>query len=422
MSAPQTKVFDGKLRQAFRRETELLFETILREDRSVVDLLDADYTFVDERLARHYGIPNIRGSRFRRVTLDGDARRGLLGHGSFLTVTSAGNRTSPVKRGKWVLENLLGAPVPQSAAGSGDQPRRQVRERAPRPARCGSVSNGIGPIQAAPRVTASWIRSVSRSRTSTWSASGEMLTAVCRSILTGRLVDGTELTGPASLRQALLGHRDRICRHGHREVADLRAWPERRILRHADDPVDCQGRSARRLSTLVARGRDRQERSRFGCGRNRDKAGICRRQRRTRSRGGFVACFRMIRTRHQGVSGHVHLEKASPAPDVLERGGRVARAASAGVDDAGGHGARPHGGGAEDPARVHLHSARRDDGQVDARRGRDDVRLSRKSCSRSSRFAIASASSAIWLTRRWRHGRARTRAARKTTCGRPRSS
>ena len=165
--SPATKAFDGKLRQAFRRETELLFETILREDRSVVDLLDADYTFVDERLAKHYGIPNIRGSRFRRVTLDGDARRGLLGHGSFLTVTSAGNRTSPVKRGKWVLENLLGAPVPQSAAGGGDQPRRQVRRRAPRPAPCGSVSSGIAPIRAARRVTASWIRSVSRSRTST---------------------------------------------------------------------------------------------------------------------------------------------------------------------------------------------------------------------------------------------------------------
>ena len=84
----------------------------VREDRSVLDLIDADYTFVDERLARHYGIPNIRGSRFRRVTLDDEARRGLLGHGSLLTVTSAGNRTSPVKRGKWILENLLGAPVP----------------------------------------------------------------------------------------------------------------------------------------------------------------------------------------------------------------------------------------------------------------------------------------------------------------------
>ena len=110
--SPATKEFDGNLRWSFKRETELLFETILREDRSVVDLIDADYTFVDERLARHYGIPNIRGSRFRRVAVEDDARRGLLGHGSLLTVTSAGNRTSPVKRGKWILENLLGAPVP----------------------------------------------------------------------------------------------------------------------------------------------------------------------------------------------------------------------------------------------------------------------------------------------------------------------
>ena len=157
--SPQTKVFDGKLRQAFRRETELLFETILREDRSVVDLLDADYTFVDERLARHYGIPNIRGSRFRRVTLDGDARRGLLGHGSFLTVTSAGNRTSPVKRGKWVLENLLGAPVPspppgvetnlddKPGAGAAPSSMRQRLERHranPSCAACHSIMDPIG--------------------------------------------------------------------------------------------------------------------------------------------------------------------------------------------------------------------------------------------------------------------------------------
>ena len=95
--------------QSFQRETELLFRTILQEDRSVVDLLDADFTFVDERLARHYGIPACAGSRMRRVTLPADSpRRGLLGHGSILTLTSAANRTSPVVRGKWVLENLLG--------------------------------------------------------------------------------------------------------------------------------------------------------------------------------------------------------------------------------------------------------------------------------------------------------------------------
>ena len=100
------------LRQAFRKETELLFASVLREDSSVVELLSADYTFVDERLAEHYGVPNVRGSRFRRIELADDERRGLLGHGSILTVTSAPNRTSPVKRGQWVLANILGTPPP----------------------------------------------------------------------------------------------------------------------------------------------------------------------------------------------------------------------------------------------------------------------------------------------------------------------
>ena len=98
--------FDDELRQAFRRETELFFESIMREDRSVLDLLTADYTFVNERLARHYGIPNVYGSHFRRVTLPTTTRRGLLGQGSILTVTSYPNRTSPVLRGKWILENI----------------------------------------------------------------------------------------------------------------------------------------------------------------------------------------------------------------------------------------------------------------------------------------------------------------------------
>ena len=105
--------FDDNLRQAFRQETELFFESILREDRSVLDLLSANYTFVNERLARHYGIPNVYGSRFRRVTLGGeDLRGGLLRHGSILTVTSYATRTSPVIRGKWILDTLLGVPPP----------------------------------------------------------------------------------------------------------------------------------------------------------------------------------------------------------------------------------------------------------------------------------------------------------------------
>ena len=104
--------FDENLREAFQRETELFFESMLREDRSVLDLLDADYTFVNERLARHYQIPHIYGSHFRRVTLNDEERRGLLGQGSILTVTSYPNRTSPVLRGKWLLENILGTPPP----------------------------------------------------------------------------------------------------------------------------------------------------------------------------------------------------------------------------------------------------------------------------------------------------------------------
>lgn len=104
--------FDDNLRQAFERETELFFESILNEDRGALDLLTADYTFLNERLARHYGIGGIYGSQFRRVTLKDDFRRGLLGQGSILAVTSHAERTSPVVRGKWILENILGMPVP----------------------------------------------------------------------------------------------------------------------------------------------------------------------------------------------------------------------------------------------------------------------------------------------------------------------
>ena len=104
--------FDDNLRRSMRRETELFIESIMREDHSVLELLTADYTFVNERLARHYEMPGIYGDRFRRVRVTDEARRGLLGHASVLTVTSYATRTSPVLRGKWILENLLGAPPP----------------------------------------------------------------------------------------------------------------------------------------------------------------------------------------------------------------------------------------------------------------------------------------------------------------------
>ncbi|MSO46168.1 MAG: DUF1592 domain-containing protein [Acidobacteria bacterium] len=117
--APDQEVFqdfDENLRDAFQRETELFFESIMRENRSVLDLLDADYTFLNERLARHYGIPNVFGNHFRRVSLNGQERRGLLGQGSILTVSSYPNRTSPTLRGKWVMENILGTPPPPPPA------------------------------------------------------------------------------------------------------------------------------------------------------------------------------------------------------------------------------------------------------------------------------------------------------------------
>jgi mono/diheme cytochrome c family protein len=205
--APVAREFDGNLRYAFRRETELLFETIVREDRSILDLIDADYTFVDERLARHYGLPDIRGSRFRRVPLDEGARRGLLGHGSLLTVTSAGNRTSPVKRGKWVLENLLGAPVPlpppgvetnlTTAPGTAPTSVRQRLEQhraSPSCAACHAVMDPVG-------FSLENFDLIGKYRSED---GGVPVNA------TGRLADGTPLDGPASLRKALLDRRGAV--------------------------------------------------------------------------------------------------------------------------------------------------------------------------------------------------------------------
>ena len=149
--------FDDNLRQAMKEETELFFESIMRDDRSVMDLLNADYTFVNERLARHYGMPDIYGSRFRRVPVTNEARRGLLGQASILTVTSYPNRTSPVERGKWILTNLLGVPpqppppnVPplQDSASDGRiLPLRERMERhraSPTCAGCHRVMDPIG--------------------------------------------------------------------------------------------------------------------------------------------------------------------------------------------------------------------------------------------------------------------------------------
>jgi hypothetical protein len=196
--------FDDNLRQAFQRETEMLFESIVREDRSVADLLDADYTFVNERLAKHYGIPNVYGPDFRRVPVPADARRGLLGHGSLLLVTSNPNRTSPVMRGKWILENLLGsqAPLPPPDVPSFEEKptatARSVRERIEQHranaacAGCHKIMDPIGLAMENYDAIGRW-RTVDE---------GVAIDA------SAQLVDGTPLNGPASLRKALLGRQD----------------------------------------------------------------------------------------------------------------------------------------------------------------------------------------------------------------------
>ena len=194
--------FDDNLRQGFEHETELFFESIVHEDRSVLDLLRANYTFVNERLAKHYGIPGVYGSEFRRVTLPGDERRGLLGQGSVLAVTSYATRTSPVHRGKWLLENILGTQVPPPPPGvpalaenhSGLR-ARSVRERMeehrknPACASCHNIMDPLGFSLENFDAVGAW-----RER----SESGAPIDA------SGKLVDGTVVDGPVSLRNALL--------------------------------------------------------------------------------------------------------------------------------------------------------------------------------------------------------------------------
>ena len=194
--------FDGNLRIAFKREMEMFFESILREDRSVIDLLDADYTFVDERLARHYGIPNIKGSLFRKVTLaKDDPRRGILGKGSILLVTSASNRTSPVQRGAWVLENLLGmrppSPPPgvetnldaktEAAKATTIRERMELHRSNPVCAACHTIMDPVGFSLENFDLVGKW----------------RDLDGKTRIDPTAEMVDGTKLDGPASLRRAL---------------------------------------------------------------------------------------------------------------------------------------------------------------------------------------------------------------------------
>jgi hypothetical protein len=203
--------FDEDLRQGFRRETELLASRILREDRSLLELLTADYTFVNERLAKHYGIPNIRGAHFRRIQVADENRRGLLSHGSVLVVTSYPHRTSPVVRGKWILENMLGTvppspppdvPVLKEKANPAEETmsmRDRIAQHRANPA-CASCHAMMDPLG---------LSLENFDFVGKWRTVDEALIPIDAS---GTLPDGTTFDGPSGLRQVLLNPPDRFVR------------------------------------------------------------------------------------------------------------------------------------------------------------------------------------------------------------------
>jgi hypothetical protein len=206
-SVPVDEGFDENLRQAMLKETRLLLASVIREDRPLGDLLDADYTFVNEQLARHYGIPGVKGSYMRKVALrPQDARRGLLGQGSILTLTSLPDRTSPVVRGKWVVENLIGAHVPTPPPGvetnldppPGQQGKMTLRQRLeahrvqPDCAACHRIMDPIG------------FALENFDRTGSWRTLDDGLPVDTR----GELPDGTPLEGAGNVRAWLDSHPD----------------------------------------------------------------------------------------------------------------------------------------------------------------------------------------------------------------------
>ena len=202
---PDPKIFpdfDENLRDAFLTETQLFLESQLGEDRPATEILTADYTFVNERLARHYGIPGVVGSHFRRVDLPGDARAGLLGHGSVLTVTSYNDRTSVVQRGKWVMDNILGTPppppppsVPPLADTKVEGSLRERMEIHRKNAACAACHSVMDPLGFA---------------LENFDAVGSFRTRDGNSAVdpSGALFDGTAFTSPATFRQALMVRQD----------------------------------------------------------------------------------------------------------------------------------------------------------------------------------------------------------------------
>ena len=203
--------FDSTLRDAYRREIDLFFGSVIHEDRSVFDLLTADYTFVNERLARQYGIPDVYGSRFRRVTLgpELDMRRGLLGKGAMLTVTSEAARTSPVKRGKWFLETFLGVSPPSPPPGV-DTSLPVVKGEAPKTLRARMEAHHTNPTCASCHKVFEPLGFAMEN----FDAVGKWRTLDAGSPIdaTGVTNDGTQLDGVRSLRELALQNHDLFAR------------------------------------------------------------------------------------------------------------------------------------------------------------------------------------------------------------------
>ena len=199
--------FDENLRQSFRTETEMLFANIVHEDDGLLDMLNANYTFVDERLAKHYGIPNVHGSYFRRIDLPADSpRRGLLGQGSILTVTSVATRTSPVTRGKWILENLLGTPAPVPPPGVDTNLEKNPEEVKNTSLRHRLEAHRVNPVCASCHKIMDPLGFALENfdLVGTWRDVDSRMPVDS----SGQLVDGTIVKGPADLRAALLSRSD----------------------------------------------------------------------------------------------------------------------------------------------------------------------------------------------------------------------
>jgi hypothetical protein len=227
--------FDKNLALSMRHETELLFDEVARKDRNVLDLLTANFTFVDERLAKHYGIENVLGNRFRRVAISDENRLGLLGQASILTLTSTANRTSPVARGKWVMQVLFGTPAPtpppnvppliEAGEDSGPHTVRQKMEEHRKNPTCAACHRVIDPIG--------------------FSLENYDPTGAVRSTdngikidTAGRLFDGTPINSPTDLRNSVLRHKEAFLRafaenlyaYGLGRIPDYHDLPEVRAI------------------------------------------------------------------------------------------------------------------------------------------------------------------------------------------------